>query len=116
MITFVILVALLNVHVTLTPTLAVGEGVTVVVVGDAVLLDIVVVCVFDVLVVEGATVVLVVVEVVGSAVDEEVGSVVEELVGQMVEGVIVVVLVVCPETFPSLKDENMSKNAMKIFI
>jgi len=88
MITFVMLVVLLNVHVTLTPTLAVGEGVTVVVVGDAVLLDIVVVCVFDVLVVEGATVVLVVVE----------------------------ALVACPETFPSLKDENMSKNAMKIFI
>jgi len=108
MITFVMLVVLLNVHVTLTPTLAVGEGVTVVVVGDAVLLDIVVVCVFDVLVVEGATVVLVVVEVVDSAVDEEVGPV--------VEGVIVELVVSCPETFPSLKDENMSKNAMKIFI
>ncbi len=87
------LVSLLNDHVTLTVTSEVGEAV---VLGD---------CVFVVIVVKEVTVVEVVVVVVDEVVD------VVELVDG-VEGVVVVVVVFCP----SLKDRNMSKNAMKIFI
>jgi hypothetical protein len=87
MITFVTLVLLLNIHVTLTPTSAVGEAV-VVVAGGVVLLNVVVDCVFDVLVVEGATVVLAVI----------VGPVV--VVGPLVVVGPPVVVVVSPRPFP----------------
>jgi hypothetical protein len=103
MATFVMFIPLLNVHVTLTPTSAVGEGATVVLTGVVVVLNVVVVKVVSVVEVdvEGATVIFVVVEMI---------FVVE------VASEVVFVVVSFPRSFPSVKDENMSKNAMKIFI
>jgi len=113
MATFVMFVPLLNVHVTLTPTSAVGEGATVVLTGVVVLLNVVVV--------DGATVVLVVVKVVSVVEVDVEGATVIFVVVEMIFVVevaseVVGVVVSFPRSFPSVKDENMSKNAMKIFI